>query len=322
MALGRKTLGRIAQVLVAAGISVGLVWYVWSQVEMARLVELLGAVPGDMLVAMLAVYFGFQVLRAWRFSIIFPSAARGFTGLIATVCVQGAIAVVLPLWLGEVAIVALLRHRHAVKVGSGTAAALLARSVDLLLQAVLFVAALVIYRDLIPKEVFRFAGVLIGILALPVLLVAALLVARRQLESNVRGWVSEHLALAATATDEMLERHVLLPFLVVTGLMWTAMFLFFHLVLVGLSVPGGVNSTWFVYSMLVPVGSIPIKGIADFGTHEAAWYVLLRLLNLGSEEAANVAFGSHALILMSVGVTFTIGLTGLWIGRSKPVRMP
>lgn len=307
---------RIIQVLIATGISVGLGLFVWHRVDSAKLAQMLKGIPPTILVASLITYLGYQMLRAWRFRIIFPGISGSFTSLTTTTLIQGAVGVILPLWLGELAIVALLRHRHAVRVGRGAAGMLLARGADFILNAALFLLAIALYRDLIPNEFIRYGAWLLAFLLLPLGLVISLMAWRNRLAKNVRGWASEHLALAATTITEMLRHHVFLPFLAATVLMWSAMFLFFHLVLLGLVVGTGPATTLFVYSMLVPISSIPLKGFADIGTHEAAWYLLLRMLGFGTDAAATAAFGSHAVFLLAVLVTLAIGLVGLLLNNS------
>ena len=322
MALAGRSIGRVVQILAAAGISIGLGWYIWSLVDTTRLADMLTAVPPSMLAAMVVTYMLYQMLRAWRFRIIFPSTSRDYVGLVATVCVQGGIAVMLPLKLGEAVIIAFLRQRHGVRIGVAATGVFLAFVVDLLLHVALFIAAMAVYRDLIPNEVFRYAALLVAGATLLVLLATMALLTPQRLVTKLHGWASEQAALVATAVAEMLRRHVLVPFLATSILMWAAMFLFFHLMLTGLSVPGGIGSTWFVFSMLLPVRTIPLRGIADFGTHEAAWFFLLRLLGEGSGQAATTAFGSHALILLAVAVTFMIGLAGIGLGRLHAQASP
>jgi hypothetical protein len=216
LALGKGTIVRFAQIFIALAVSIALGWFVWSRIDSARLAAMLASVPRGMLMAMIATYLLYQVLRAWRLRIVFPSIAQSFPGLVTTMCVQSDVNTVLPLWLGDVATIALLRRRHVVQAGSGAAGVLLARGVDLLLHVVVFLVALEI-----------------------------------------------------------------------------------------------------IYSMLVPAHASPITGIADFGSHEAVWNFLLRLLGEGTETAAATAFGSHILILVAVVTTSAVGLIGIAAGQLR-----
>lgn len=314
MALAGRFVRRFAQVSAAVGISVVLGWYVWSKVNTHLLATTLAALSPGMLAALVFVYMLYQILRAWRFSIIFPSAEKDFAGLVATMCVQGGIAVMLP-GLGEAVIIGFLWQRHRVHLGVAAAGIVLASLIDLVLHLALFAAALAVYRELIPGEVLYYAALLMVVSVVIILLAAVALAAPRRLAARLRGWASEYATLAANAVSEMLRRHVLMPFVLTSIFMWTMMFVFFRLMLAALLVSGGWNATFFIYSLLLPVRAIPIRGIADFGTHEASWYFLLRLLGQGSEQAATTAFGSHALSLLAVAATSIIGLA--WIGLER-----
>ncbi|MDH5638153.1 MAG: hypothetical protein OEZ04_06645, partial [Nitrospinota bacterium] len=46
------------------------------------------------------------------------------------------------------------------------------------------------------------------------------------------------------------------------------------------------------------VNLLPVKGVANFGTHETAWFIALRAFGVDPSMAALLGFGSHAVILV------------------------
>jgi uncharacterized membrane protein YbhN (UPF0104 family) len=318
----RRTTSRILQFALALALTAGLGWFIWLQLDLDVLIALLRDVDPWLLSSIIGVYLLYQLARAWRLRILLAMSGESFPALASTVLVQGAIAVVLPLWLGEVAIILLLRHRHAVTLASGTASTLMARGSDFLIHIVLFAVVLIVYRAVIPEQVLRYA-VPFGLLLLVPLLAFSILLALggRGAPEVGQGRMKLALSQASAATRAMTGRGVLVPFAVLTLLMAALLFVFFHFIMLALGMRGGPGETWFVYSMLSPISSIPLRGIADIGTHEAAWYFLLRLLDVPSKLAAAVAVGSHVLILAAVAATFLIGLAGLSLA-SRAGKVP
>ena len=94
-----------------------------------------------------------------------------------------------------------------------------------------------------------------------------------------------------------------------TLLIWVCMYLYFWCIVASLQVPVTPVHLFWVYILVFPVNLLPIKGVANIGTFEAAWFLSLTLLGFSDSLAADIAFGSHAvqlLIVIFVGMLVAI----------------
>lgn len=246
----------------------------------------------------------YQALRALRFGALMH--ARWSVGLTATMCLHGVARKILPVWVGEAAGVWMFRRRHGVSYGRGTASIVMARMLDLSLVAG---AALVLVLVLgLPGALPGWAGwtfgalVATGVALLSVVgrldrWLAGVSVARRPLVVLHR-FTSE----LAIAVREGTTVGVLLPAAGASLLMWIAMYLQHYSFIVALGFPLSATDVLWIQILLVPIQLLPVRGLADLGTHEAGWFVGAALVGLSGTAAAELAIGTHLLAFVAAGV--------------------
>ena len=106
-----------------------------------------------------------------------------------------------------------------------------------------------------------------------------------------------HVERFVAALAEIRRRRVLGRLLALSVGMWVCIYLEFLCTVRAL----GFDLHWLkvlaLYLMQFPVYVLPVKGMESIGTHHAAWFYSLQLLDTDASAAALLAFGSHAIFL-------------------------
>ncbi len=258
----------------------------------------------------------YQTLRALRFALLIER--RWTMGLIATICLQGTARKLLPAWLGEGAVVWLFHRRHDVTPGSGGTSLLVARAMDLAIVgvAVIVLVAAGAAPDSLP------AGVGAGVLLLSGVVVLALvglaLLDARLVHRTSPGWrrsLRDLLRQAAAAVKHARTLHVLRPAAIATVMMWAAMYVQHYAFLSALGFSIDPVQVLWMQLLVVPVQLLPIRGFADLGTHEAAWFAAASIVGLASSAAAVVAIGTHLLAFVAAVIYLLFALALMAIER-------
>lgn len=300
-------------------VSFALLWAVLAQLEWRDLrASLLGVDwvwVGVGVVAML----GYQWFRAERFRrlVALPRDGRMYT----TMCLQSVLRKLLPSWLGEASQIWLLRRRHGTTVARGAATLMVARSVDL----AMFLAALVIA---LASTAMAAQGPILYLVAMLTVALAALLGGMgvllrcepvldgaRQHPHPLVAWVAGKMAHLAAGLREGADARALLPVTVYTLAMWFLMYVRLACFVQALGADLAYLQTFWVFVLLFPMNLLPIRGVANLGTHEAAWFIGLSVVGVAREQAAVLAVGSHVLIFMAVGACLIVALGGLALER-------
>lgn len=305
------------RILLSLVLSVGLGWYVWHHVDEERLLSVLGHVRWPWLLAAFGAFLIYQGFRTARMKILVDDRSP-MGGLFVTLCLQATLNKLLPVWLGEAALVYLLHKLHDVGLHRSAVSVFLARLVDLALFVAAFVGAVVLLGGALPVEVVVVMLVVAAIVVALTAAVAGLWWWNSRWASatigngkgHLSGWLRRHLQLLLDALGSVSGGRTLASLVVYSALMWGVMYLFFVLNIRALGFAVDAVDVFWLYLLLITVNLLPVKGIADVGTHEAAWFISLRILGVGSEDAAILAFGSHVLVFLSVGLTLLIAAAG------------
>lgn len=280
--------------------TVGLLLLVVGHLDPGQLKDTLRSVSGRWMAFSLGAFLVYQVFRTLRFDLLIENTG-GRVRLFHTQCLHSFFNGFFPAGLGEGVFVFLLRRLHAVPLSSGISTVFVVRILDLLIFVAIFLILLIRHYRQIP------AAVVIGMLAVGVaciLVVGGALKAERipflpgrGLIISRQGRVTRFVREVFTEFKRMLGSERIGRLILFSVLMWGAMFVFFFTVVHAL----GFGYHWYevlvIYVMLVPFDLLPIKGIANLGTHEAAWVLALMLIGVGQNEATVLAFGSHILFL-------------------------
>jgi len=250
-------------------------------------------------VAMLAVYQWLRGLRIRLFITPRPSSGP----LFGAMCLQGLLNSVLPSWLGEAALVYLLKRFFAQGVHSSAAAILVVRIADLGFIFLMFLFMATFLLDQVTRPFIIVALVLLAIIAAAVIF--ALVVARLGMarepgarREGMAGKITGQLQKLSHSLAAIGEKKIYTPMLALTAAMWLAQYIVFVAVVWALRVDLSLTVIFGVYLIGFSVNLLPVKGVANFGTHETAWFIALRAFGADASLAAMLGFGSHIVILV------------------------
>ena len=309
-----RAMSRSARVVLSVLLTVVLVAIVWQFVDSDNLLQMLGAIRWSLVWIALGIFLLYQWLRALRLRLLIGTDSTVFE-VFNTQCVHAFLNSTLPAGLGEVALIWLLRHRHGVRLHLGAAGVLIVRGMDLFLYAALFFVLLLVYRDAIPPEVVL---VMVGLVVFLMLAVGAI----RMLSAEHAGaaWLRKrfkgHIDSMLQAFAEAGRKAIWFRLGLYSLAMWIAMYVFFVLIINALGYQLSWTNVLWLYLLIFPINLLPIKGVANLGTHEAAWFISMQILGMDPGPAAVLAFGSHILFLVISCLTLAIpvmvyGLQGL-----------
>jgi hypothetical protein len=300
-------MNRRSKLVVAAGVSVILTVFVLRAVDSSSLLTTLYGVRFGW-VAMAAVAFMlFQVLKWAR---LVKLIGHNPPGLFMLQTQQALFNALFPAGFNDLLFAYLLKRGGVVSIHGGVAAVVLARVADIVAFVIGIALIIAFTWSSMPDGG---AWVLAGLVMILVCGVIALLFGHR-----LTRWSGYPLGRVGLALNGLIARH-LVPVLEevsaaggwrswvvligLSGLMWTVMYGFFVATVFALSDQITARSVLWLFILLFPADLLPIRGLANFGTHEAAWFVILNLLGVSREQAANLAISSHLLMLAVILAT-------------------
>lgn len=281
------------------------------QVDRASLLRMLTNLDYGWVAAGVAAGIAYQGFRTARFAPLLRVPVS--IALFATLCLHGAMRKILPAWIGEGVGIWLFRSRHAVHPGAGSASLLLGRTLDL---GLVFVVVLVLLAA--GTHPAGLPGILIwglfGVVAVAVVGLALIPVfdarfsPRWMGKTGWRGFLGRFLAEMAGSVSAARTCRIFLPTAISTLLMWLAMYFRHYAFVHALGFPLSPTDVAWMQLVVVPIQLLPIRGVADLGTHEAGWYAAASLVGLAAGDAALVALGTHMLAFLAAGTYFIAAL--------------
>lgn len=311
---------RGTKVLVSLFLAVGLTLLVWRYLDVEQLIATLKRTSLGWFAASVALFFLYQWFRALRFRLL-VDVEGGRGALFITLCAHALFNSILPAGLGELAFVWLLRRLHNLRYAEGAASLIVARFVDLSVFTALFVAVVVIFGDELPMalSLFTMGMVLSLVIGFFILREGVRRALAAKLDNN--SWMNRFAVPVALAMKVIHSRGAYLPLAGYSMLMWVCMYLYFLTTVWALGYFISATQMLMFYLMLFPIRLMPIKGVANFGTHEAGWFIALVLLEVPSSQAATLAFGSHILFLAGLFIVALLPLGSLTLVALKERRM-
>ncbi len=289
----------------------------------------------------MTVHAGIYALRALRFGLLLPPETRPpLHAILACSSAHNLAAYVLPAKTGEASLVVYLKSVGQVPGPAGLASLVLSRLLDL---AVLFVgvggAMALLAPVLRPEDVG--AVRLLGLALAAPGAFAAFLCTRPELLTRIAGavlrgtrlralpWGAKVLAMIDSTTGALQRAGgtgVLVRSVLLTGMLWGLVFLFYAILARGAGLPGwiGYPEAVFGASLAVLFNLAPINGFAGFGTQEAGWKIGFVMLGVAPELALSTGIVVHLVQLGNVVIFGVLGhlAMGVLSRRRAPVSDP
>jgi len=301
-------------------LTVGIGWWVFSQVRIDEVLETLKSAAWPW--ALLAWLFSAAVtlFKSLRFRALLPTATGGFTRLWGLQSLHMFLNALFPAGLSEFANAYLLRRGYGTPWSEGAVALIIGRILDVCLFAgVLLVLRMAAWPLLMGNPVLKGIvwlstagmGVALGVCGVLAFKREALIgwahrVLQRDRDARLflRVCARGIGAFALVQSDPV--RYVRAT--VWSICLWAAMYGMFHSATRALAPGFQPEHTLFVYLLLWVVSVLPVRGVANLGTHEGGWVMGLLALGYAREEAIRLALGTHVVFF---AIAASVGLIGL-----------
>lgn len=312
----------IISTTLSVGVSALLLGLVLTQIDFGHLATIIVGVDLGWMATGFVAFIIYQLARAFRTSLLLEEDL-GWATLFPAMCLSAALRKILPAWLGEAALIAMLWRLHKVRVAEGTAVLLVSRLIDLALLGIAILAAVLLLATERVDLVLGLLGLMMVFIVGGVLVIvfAGRLAPDENGQDNSKkglvrfamekiGEVAVHSRAAAKSSN--------IPLLILySSIMWLSMMGAYYSVLTAMNSGLDLTGAFWLYVLLLPVSLLPLRGFADLGTHEASWVIALALLGRDMQNASALAVGSHALFISYVLGLFAIGLIGLTLQRKS-----
>lgn len=281
--------------------------FVWRYIDLDELILILRNCSLLYLSMAFITFFFFQFLRTLRIvHILGHNVSR--KKMFFTICSQSVANGFLPAGLGELVLIHLLKKNHKVNYQIGTVVVLAVRLLDVSIFVTGFGILLLVARNMIPDAAVT-VMLLVTLACIFLVIVLFIPSGMSRLSINENKWTApifKYINSFEEAISLVSSNAFRVTVFTYTLAMWLCMYIYFWFIVAALQVEITSLQLFWVYILVFPVNLLPIKGVANIGTHEAAWFISLMLLDFDETLAANIAISSHALFLTT---TICLGLT-------------
>ncbi len=330
--------GPVLQWLASLVISVALLYYLLSQIELRQLASTLTNLHLPSLALFVAISAAGLLTRSARYWVLLDKKIALWPLMLVTL-VRNLFVDLLPARIGSLSYVYMVTSRCGLPLDEALASFFLAFVFDIVAIAPLLLLALLAVGGTLPAGSWVLGGLalllLIGCLAAlylmgPALRLLALtlsaVVSRRKSSTAPRlARVAQSFDSTADEVDASWQRGVALPVFLLSIVVRLCKFGAYYCLLHAVLVPHGY--TWGTLSFpMVFLGvagaelsaTLPLHSLAGFGTYEAAWTLGFTQLGMSTEIAILSGFATH---LLSQVHDYGLGLLAfLWLMRPRRGR--
>jgi len=301
---------------------------VWGDVHPRELLQALKRLPRSTYLVAAGVHVAVYLLRALRFRVLLPAAQRPALPLMAAVsAAHNLAAYVLPAKTGELSLVVYLKTVCGVPAGTGLAALIVGRMLDIasfgLALCIVAVWLSLARPDVVPDWLFA-AALAPGLLAVLALLCAVRgewfvrLLARMAHATGLERWdftrrMIERARGLAHALEQTSRGGQLGLAMLLALLMWLGVFTFFALLARGFGLGPSIGplEAAFGASMAMFTNVLPINALAGFGTQETGWVLGFGLLGVPRDLALSSGVAVHLVQLFNTLILGMLGHVGM-----------
>lgn len=287
----------------------------FSQLERGDILRILSGMNPGYLFGGFLLYLLTQIARGVRFHLLL-NREIGLRGLLPIVFVHNLMIGVLPARTGELSYPYLLRRLKGRSVAEGVSTLFLARIFDIITITLLFFFSMMAVPDL-PE---LFLGLVWIILAL-LLILTALLLGFLFLGGLLLGWTERILArfslekgrtgtfllqkgsLVNSGLTRVREGGYLRQIVPLSFAIWLSFYASVVLLLSGMGTGLPLVEVVLGMTFVVLSSTLPLQGVAGFGTNEGAWTLAFVPLGMPLETAIATGFSVHILLLLFSIVT-------------------
>lgn len=305
-------------------LAVVLTYPVLKQLHIEQLKEVFVSFNWLFFAGSLACLFLRSYARALRLRVL--SGSQESTGsFFAMISLQSFFLLMLPVALGELALVYLMNKINRVAGSKGMASVTVARVLDLGLYLLLAMAFLSFAATGLPSAL-KWGGLgLTAAFVVACLLGWALLRGRGQISASPQGP-----GLVARLKGYLLSYLEALRQVVQQGrglilFLCSLSILVLNLAVMTCNIKAFDSSIPMLKIILfniiaTPLYMLPVKGIGNFGTHEAVYFFGLQLFGVSEGRSSALSLATHSLDFVLVGISATVGIGMLLVMKKRRRR--
>jgi uncharacterized protein (TIRG00374 family) len=239
-------------------------------------------------------------LRTIRFRLLLNRTSEGTRDLLAVTMLHGLFNYLLPAKSGELSYLVLAKRHLDISLPESAATLITARFFDFGVIALLLPFAVHQFYHEIPRWLILSSAVYcVGVLAAAALLVAYLRTAKSRpprLERDLVTRIRNGFDRTVDSLRIIDQRRQYLRLWLVTSAIWLCVLLNYYFITASLGFDPTFSQMVVISLILIPLTLIPVQGIANVGTHEAAWIAAFTMFGYSFESALTVAVTSHVVM--------------------------
>jgi len=274
-----------------------------------------------------ATYF----FRTVRFQVLICSKRIEIKNLFPIISVHNFFINILPIRMGEISYIYILKKNQNVKISEGMATLLIARVCDSLIMSIFFFISLMIMRE---RLIISLSNVIYIVIAFVLIVVIFLLYMPSLGTKSIKIFEFlfqklkienyEIFKLFIMKGQEIInnihqiQSYGTFPFtILLTVAIWVTIYLTSYLWLIGIKLYLDIWTVIFITTFPGIIATLPIQGLAGIGTVEVGWVAALMMLGITKEQAIILGFCFHFLALVYTSI---LGLYGVVAIRYKNVE--
>ncbi len=294
--------------LVSSLLGITLLVVLLRQIDFENLVDsLLAAQPAFLILGGTAYLFK-SIVRSLRFMYINELPGQNFLKMLRLTLASNLASQLLPLKLGELAYVYLVKKDFQARFSQGVSTLLIVRIFDLLTISLLFVLSALVFR--LPAGLSVYFYYILGFVAVMLAFLGGLITASKlsprlvifpqQKAFSRRFKILNKIQQGVQAVLLEMGKFRGRQYAVMLGysaVEWTLNYAMFHVLLQGIRMVPHFFDTVSAVTFAALASVLPINSLGNFGTQEAGWATGLILLGYPQETALTSGFATHLLSL-------------------------
>ncbi|WP_018248104.1 lysylphosphatidylglycerol synthase transmembrane domain-containing protein [Orenia marismortui] len=319
---------KIIKVLLQLLVSSLLIFVLLRQIQMKDFIELLKKVRLSTIVLGLSFYLLIYVFRTLRFKVLL-SKKIGFFRLINILLVHGFFNRAMPLRLGELSYIYLMKNMHDIDVSESTFAILYVRLYDLLSTVSIFIIfSLIILSSSINVYIYLLIlGLLLTILLLfpKIINIIYNLLQNKGLPNFIEKFISKERILSNIENVYKLNKkansikNIMKMFTYSIGV-WSCFYIIFYFLIIDFGYNINLSKVILGATFSNLTSILPVSGLGNFGTMEAGWTLGFMMMGYPKNIAIMTGFGVNLFTFSSILIFGSISIIILLLRKNIIIK--
>lgn len=297
-----------------------LVWLLLRETDVNAVLDTLCSVPVWGFFGGLFIYVSYYIFLTLRFDTLIHSQKTPFINLLGITSVHNMLNNLLPARSGELSYIYLMKKRFDLRGSEGVATLLVARIMDFIAIFFYFILASLFILNIKSTSILAVSSTVFMIFLLVLLFrlqhiadTAVSLLDRVSFSplASFSGTLAEKGRAVSASIKTMSAGGQYLKSFAFTVLIWGLRNFMLYFIVFSMGISVEFWEVVFAATAMFVMVSLPIQGVAAFGTLEAGWVAGFMLVGVDKEVAISTAFAFHIILL-----TYTVTLGFLEIGRA------